>query len=184
VVVDGGYYGMEEVSGGSIVLNRQVTHAVVGYIYTGVVKSFILGFVIQQYNTQATFKALNRLSIRTTTSLGGKFGTDFYALKDIQKLQQGDINYLPALPLDGTETLPFLDKHPVKSARFRPYYKVLFWVFVVNCLLLGWVGAKPPEGSYLILGRVCTLYYFIHFLVVYPVLSKIEPTSELPKGFD
>jgi hypothetical protein len=113
VVADGGYYGTAVVSGGAIALDRQVTHAVVGYGYTGIVKSFVLGFVIQQYNTQATFKALNRLSIRTTTSLGGKFGTDFYALKDIQKLQQGDINYLPALPLDGTETLPFLDKHEI-----------------------------------------------------------------------
>jgi ubiquinol-cytochrome c reductase cytochrome b subunit len=80
--------------------------------------------------------------------------------------------------------LPFLDAHPVRSARFRPYYKMLFWVFIVNCGLLGWVGAKPPEGVYLVLGRLCTAYYFFHFLILYPLLSKYEPVCDLPKSFD
>jgi quinol-cytochrome oxidoreductase complex cytochrome b subunit len=80
--------------------------------------------------------------------------------------------------------LPFLDKHPVRSGRFRPYYKYLFWVFIANCFVLGWVGGKPPEGMYLILGRLCTAYYFFHFVVLYPLLSFIEPRVKLPEGFD
>lgn len=80
--------------------------------------------------------------------------------------------------------VPFLDKHPIKSGRFRPYFKILFWIFILNCLLLGWVGAKPPEGFYLILGRLCTLYYFFHFVVLYPLLSKYEPQIKPPQSFD
>ncbi len=80
--------------------------------------------------------------------------------------------------------LPFIDKHPVRSGRFRPYYKILFWVFVVNCFILGWVGGKPPEGMYLILGRLCTLYYFFHFIALYPLLTCYEPRVKLPDGFD
>ena len=80
--------------------------------------------------------------------------------------------------------LPFLDKHPVRSGRFRPYYKYFFWVFIANCFVLGWVGGKPPEGHYLWLGRLCTAYYFFHFVVLYPVLSFIEPRVKLPEGFD
>jgi ubiquinol-cytochrome c reductase cytochrome b subunit len=80
--------------------------------------------------------------------------------------------------------LPFLDTHPVRSSRFRPYHKILFWVFLINCGILGWVGAKPPEGLYLILGRLCTAYYFFHFLILCPLLSKYEPCSQLPKDFD
>ncbi|MDP3372137.1 MAG: cytochrome b N-terminal domain-containing protein [Candidatus Paracaedibacteraceae bacterium] len=80
--------------------------------------------------------------------------------------------------------LPFLDKHPVRSGRFRPYYKYFFWVFLANCFVLGWVGGKPPEGIYLILGRLCTAYYFFHFVVLYPLLSFIEPRVKLPEGFD
>ena len=113
VVADGAYYDDVEVSGGEIVLDKEVTHAVIGFGYTGIIKTFILGVIIQQYNTQQTFKVLNRLALRTTTSMGGKFGSSYYTLKDVQTLKQGDLNYLPARPLDGTETLPYLDKHEI-----------------------------------------------------------------------
>lgn len=76
--------------------------------------------------------------------------------------------------------LPWLDTHPVRSARFRPFYRPLFWVFLFNCLLLGWVGSQPPEGIYLILGRVATLYYFFHFCVLLPLLGRYEPHRPLP----
>lgn len=76
--------------------------------------------------------------------------------------------------------LPWLDTHRVRSARFRPYYRWLFWVFLINCLVLGWVGAKQPEGLYLIIGRLATSYYFLHFLVILPLLSKFEPSPPLP----
>ena len=42
--------------------------------------------------------------------------------------------------------LPWLDRSPVRSARFRPIYKWFFWIFLVDCLVLGWVGANPPDG--------------------------------------
>jgi len=50
--------------------------------------------------------------------------------------------------------LPWLDTSRVRSAKFRPLYRIFFWVFVVTCLGLGYLGAKPPEGNYLI----CLLY--------------------------
>lgn len=76
--------------------------------------------------------------------------------------------------------LPWLDSHRVRSARFRPYYRWFFWVFLINCLVLGWAGGKPPEGIYLIAGRLATAYYFFHFLVLLPLLSKFEPSPPLP----
>ncbi|MBT6405078.1 MAG: cytochrome b/b6 [Rhodospirillaceae bacterium] len=41
--------------------------------------------------------------------------------------------------------LPWLDKSPVRSAKFRPMYKWFFWIFLLDCLLLGWVGGKSPD---------------------------------------
>lgn len=76
--------------------------------------------------------------------------------------------------------LPWLDTHPVRSSRFRPYYRWFFWFLVVDCLVLGWAGAKPPEGIYLIAGRLATAYYFFHFLILLPLLSKLEPVPLLP----
>lgn len=70
--------------------------------------------------------------------------------------------------------VPWLDRHPVRSGRYRPIFSKLFWVMVINTIVLGWIGAKPPEGVYLWMGRVATAYYFVHFWVFYPLLDKFE----------
>jgi quinol-cytochrome oxidoreductase complex cytochrome b subunit len=75
--------------------------------------------------------------------------------------------------------LPWIDRSPVKSARFRPIYKWLFWAFVVVCLVLGYIGAKPPEGVYVVVGRIATAAYFLFFVAVY-FLSHIERPKPLP----
>jgi ubiquinol-cytochrome c reductase cytochrome b/c1 subunit len=76
--------------------------------------------------------------------------------------------------------LPWLDRSKVRSATFRPIYKVFFWVFAVDCLILGWLGANPAEGIYVWMSRVATLYYFFHFVVLLPLLSKIETPLPMP----
>jgi ubiquinol-cytochrome c reductase cytochrome b subunit len=70
--------------------------------------------------------------------------------------------------------VPWLDTSPVRSARFRPVFKVFFWILVANCLLLVFAGGKPPEGTWLILSRFGAAYYFLHFLVVLPVVGRLE----------
>lgn len=76
--------------------------------------------------------------------------------------------------------LPWLDRSRVRSATFRPLFRPLFWAFVLNCFILGWVGGKPPEGYYLWMGRLATAYYFFHFVVLLPLLSFIEKPQAVP----
>tara|TARA_B100000686_G_C16228104_1_gene683509 strand:- start:190 stop:651 length:462 start_codon:yes stop_codon:yes gene_type:complete len=76
--------------------------------------------------------------------------------------------------------LPWLDKSPVRSSQFRPMYKLFFWILIIDCIFLGYLGAKPAEGIYVHLSRVATAYYFIHFLIILPFLPKIENTKPLP----
>ena len=76
--------------------------------------------------------------------------------------------------------LPWLDKSPVRSSQFRPFYKIFFWLLVIDCFALGYLGAKPAEGIYVILSRLATAYYFFHFLIVLPLLPKLEKTKPLP----
>ncbi len=76
--------------------------------------------------------------------------------------------------------LPWLDRSPVRSAKFRPLYRIFFWIFVVNCFLLGTVGAQAPEGIWVILGQLATLYYFAHFLVILPLLGYVERPLAVP----
>ena len=78
--------------------------------------------------------------------------------------------------------LPWLDRSPVRSARFRPLFKIFFWILVIDCIVLGYVGAKPAEGMYLLVGRVATVWYFVHFLAILPLLSVIETPRPLPQS--
>ena len=77
--------------------------------------------------------------------------------------------------------LPWLDRSKVRSANYRPLYRVLFWVFVANGLFLGWLGGQPAEEPYVTLSRIATAWYFFHFLVLLPfVLPMFEKTKPLP----
>lgn len=78
--------------------------------------------------------------------------------------------------------VPWLDRHPIRSGRYRPIFKKLFWVFLLNCLVLGWVGANPPEGNFILIGRLATMYYFAHFFIIYPLLNRYETPCQLPEG--
>jgi ubiquinol-cytochrome c reductase cytochrome b/c1 subunit len=78
--------------------------------------------------------------------------------------------------------LPWLDTSKVRSARFRPLYKQFFWIFVANAIVLGYIGAQPPEGMFLIIGRIATAYYFIHFLIIMPLLGLVETPKPLPES--
>ena len=78
--------------------------------------------------------------------------------------------------------LPWLDTSKVRSARYRPLYRQFFWVFVIVCIGLGWLGSKPPEGNYVLFARIFTVYYFAYFLVILPMLGKVEKTKPLPNS--
>ncbi|MDB5484183.1 MAG: cytochrome c1, partial [Tardiphaga sp.] len=78
--------------------------------------------------------------------------------------------------------LPWLDSARTRSSRYRPLAKQFFWIFVAVCIVLGWLGGKPAEGIYVIAGRVLTACYFAYFLIVLPLLSRIERPKALPNS--
>ena len=78
--------------------------------------------------------------------------------------------------------LPWLDTSPVRSSKFRPIYRNFFWVLLVAVVVLGLVGAHRPEGVWVVLGRLATFYYFFHFLILLPVLGKLERPLPLPES--
>ena len=78
--------------------------------------------------------------------------------------------------------LPWLDTSPVRSARYRPIYRQFFWVFLIDCVILGYVGANPPEGYFIPLGQAATAYYFLHLIVLMPLLGKLEKPLPLPES--
>ena len=103
----------------------------------------------------------------------------FYAiLRSVPDKLLGVVAMLSAILI--LAVLPWLDTSKIRSAVFRPLYKQFYWILVADVLILGYMGAMPAEGWYLLVARVATAYYFIHFLVILPVLGYKEKTLDVP----
>ena len=85
--------------------------------------------------------------------------------------------------------LPWLDRSPVKSIRYKgPYYKTALALFVVSFLVLGWLGTQPTDflgklgstDTAVILARLFTVLYFAFFLLM-PWYSRIDRTKPEPE---
>jgi quinol-cytochrome oxidoreductase complex cytochrome b subunit len=70
--------------------------------------------------------------------------------------------------------MPYLDRSKLPGgSRFRPIYRASFYIFIVDVAVLSYVGAHPPGGVLVEVGRVATFIYFAIFLIL-PVVSKQE----------
>ena len=78
--------------------------------------------------------------------------------------------------------LPWLDKSPVRSGSYRPVFKRFFWLLVIDVVLLGWAGGGAPTPLRNAIGQICAAYYFLHFLVILPLVSAFETPLPLPKS--
>jgi len=120
------------------------------------------------------------------------FFKDSVALKGvIEMIPLKAVNLLPAklggvLAMFGSilllAVLPWMDWHPVRSARYRPWYRWALIGFVVATVILGYVGAQLAEQPWIIVGQLATLYYFAFLVVIVPWLSNNEPVAVLPNS--
>ena len=77
--------------------------------------------------------------------------------------------------------LPWLDKSPVRSGTYRPLFKKFFWFGLIPCVLvLGYCGGAPAEEPFVMISQIASIYYFMHFLVILPIVSSIERPDPLP----
>ncbi|GLK69360.1 cytochrome b [Hansschlegelia plantiphila] len=76
--------------------------------------------------------------------------------------------------------LPWLDGSKVRSANYRPIYRIFFFLLVADCIYLGWIGSKPAISPYVGLSQLAAAYYFLHFLVILPIVSRLETPKPLP----
>jgi ubiquinol-cytochrome c reductase cytochrome b subunit len=78
--------------------------------------------------------------------------------------------------------LPWLDKSPVRSGSYRPLFKRFFWLLVVDVLILGYIGGAEITPFNIALGQFAAAYYFAHFLIILPLVSKYEQPLPLPRS--
>src|SRR5271155_3944727 len=70
--------------------------------------------------------------------------------------------------------MPFTDLSRSRGIQFRPLSKIAFYIVLGNFLVLMTLGAKHVESPFIELGQISTIIYFIHFLIIVPLVSLFE----------
>ena len=78
--------------------------------------------------------------------------------------------------------LPWLDTSPVRSANYRPVYRIFLIVLLVDVLVLGYIGGAEATAQNVIIGQIATAYYFAHFLLILPIVAASERPRPLPNS--
>ena len=103
----------------------------------------------------------------------------FYAmLRAIPNKLMGVIVLIAAIAV--LAVIPWLDRSPVKSAKYRPAYRFFFWVFVAIGIGLGYLGSQEPTEGLALIARILTFGYFAFLLIIMPILSFAEKTKPIP----
>lgn len=161
----------------------------------------IVGYLVYQYCWKAVPDELARKHLRTLLFLAAIIGAPGFILGFLKEVEllKGVVHYIPfagvalmpaklggVLAMFGSIAmlilLPFLDRHPVRSAIFRPWFKKAVITLAIVFVILGICGAKPAEGLWVPLAQVMSLYYFGFFLVLIPLFNNKEPVWKLPNS--
>jgi len=105
----------------------------------------------------------------------------FYAiLRSIPDKLTGVIAMVSSIAILGL--LPWLDLSKIRSCAFRPIWKQFVFIFVLDFFILMYVGSKPAEGIYVLIARVGTIYWFLFFLVIAPLVALTEKPLPMPSS--
>ena len=126
----------------------------------------------------ANFDPANRLSTPEHIAPVWYF-TPYYAiLRAVPDQRLGAL--LMLLAVASFLFLPWLDRSPVRSIRYKGWLsRVGLTVFAISFLALGYLGLQPAEGTYVVLARLFTVFYFAFFWLM-PFYSKIETVKRIP----
>ena len=70
--------------------------------------------------------------------------------------------------------IPFINTSEIRSTAFRPIFKIFYWMIVADFIILGWVGQKPVKDIFVIIGQIATVFYFLFFLFLIPLIGILE----------
>lgn len=99
-----------------------------------------------------------------------------------------DAKFLGVLAMFGSIAVmalaPWTDTSPVRSGRYRPTFKIAYWVLGFDFMLLMWCGAQPAEGLVPLVSLIGAIYWFAYFLIILPVLGWTEKTLPVPETIE
>jgi quinol-cytochrome oxidoreductase complex cytochrome b subunit len=97
----------------------------------------------------------------------------FYAiLRSIPDKLGGVITMISAILI--LLLIPIINFSTIRSSQFRPIYSIFYWFLVADFLILGWIGQEPVESPYVEVGMIATLFYFMFFILLMPLIGFLE----------
>jgi ubiquinol-cytochrome c reductase cytochrome b subunit len=75
--------------------------------------------------------------------------------------------------------LPIVNTSNIRSSLYRPLHQKFFWLLVADYILLGYLGQQVPESPFIEIGQIASIYYFAYFLIIIPVLGRLEKNLQL-----
>jgi len=143
-----------------------------GFIIFGIIFSFILFFYPNLLGHSDNYIPANPL-VTPEHIVPEWYFLPFYAiLRSIPDKLGGVLGMIGAILI--LLTLPILNISLIRSSYFRPIWKILFWLFVANFILLGWIGGNPVEYPYVLIGQILTITYFMYFIILVPLFSFMD----------
>lgn len=71
--------------------------------------------------------------------------------------------------------IPFINQSIIRNTYYRPVYQFYFWLFIIDCIVLLWIGSMDIKYKrYLIISQFATIYYYLFFILILPISGKIE----------
>jgi ubiquinol-cytochrome c reductase cytochrome b subunit len=70
--------------------------------------------------------------------------------------------------------IPFTNTSEIRNTTYRPIFKIFFWLFIADFIVLTFIGEKPVRDAYIFTGQVATFYYFLFFFILIPVVGRVE----------
>jgi len=77
--------------------------------------------------------------------------------------------------------LPWLDTSAVRSGHYRPLFRKFFWFGLIpTIVILGYCGGSHATDGIVLVSQIASAYYFAHFLIILPIIARVETTKPLP----
>lgn len=68
--------------------------------------------------------------------------------------------------------LPFIISYEIKNTNLKPLLRFIYFYFLFLCIILGWIGSKDIIEPFYEIGQICTIFYFLYFLLILPLIHK------------
>lgn len=149
-----------------------ITKDLLGFILLGIMLSLLIFYIPNFLGDPENFINTNPLVTPVHIMLEWYFLFAYAILRAIPNKLGGVIALVLSILI--LVSLPFFHTNKLKNLGFRPLGKIFYWLFMMNFILLTWIGSKAVEEPFILIGQLSSIFYFSYFLILTPAIGLLE----------